>query len=409
MGRKTLAFLAAAVALRAAIPLVVLALHDRKLPLVPRYHYDPRPGDAFGYYSATRALLAAWRRPVTLALLALLLVALVIALRTLRRRGRSSWAAVAVAAGAGMAGAVLAYQMASAGAPTIGWPLVWSIPLLPYRAVGLPLDPGIAFGVGLGLSVLANGVTVVCTAVLGRLVTGREAVGLLAAGVYAVWPLLTGTIAGHDAWRNGTWLVDTGLHLYSEPVSTALVVSALVLFAARAPGDVRLAVAGVLLSFASVVRLSNALIACAVLLVAAVRFPIRRAVLLGVALLTFAPLEIAYWSKGYTHLPAAAGGLPPRPFAIHYLRHAWTDSLLWRPRVLVLLVPLAVIGTLAVAPPWRRLLLWLVVASTCAFYSVYAVTDIHPRFLYVVLPVVLVLWSGGVAVVAELTAQRPTG
>ena len=31
---------------------------------------------------------------------------------------------------------------AHSGAPTIGWPLVWSVPLYPYRALGLPLDPG---------------------------------------------------------------------------------------------------------------------------------------------------------------------------------------------------------------------------------------------------------------------------
>ena len=39
--------------------------------------------------------------------------------------------------------------MRAVGAPTIGWPLVWSVPLLPYRALGLPLGPNLAFAVGL--------------------------------------------------------------------------------------------------------------------------------------------------------------------------------------------------------------------------------------------------------------------
>jgi hypothetical protein len=406
VGRGALAFLAACAALRIAIPLIVLARRGHKLPLVPEYHYDPRPGDAYGYYSATRSLLATWRQPGTLAILGLLLAVALVAAVQLRRRRQGGWAVVAVAAGAGAGGAVLAARMASAGAPTIGWPLVWSVPLLPYRALGLPLDPGIAFGVGLALSLLANVVTLVATAVLGRLVTGRAAVGLIAAGVWSVWPLLTGTIAGHEAWQNGTWLVDVGLHVYSEPVSTALVIVALALFAQRAPGDVQLALAGALLSAATVVRLSNAVIAAVVLAVGALRLPVRRTVLLAASLLTMAPVELAYWSKGYTHLPGAGGGLPSHPFALHYVRSAWTGSYLWYPRVLVLLVPLAVIGTVAVAPAWRRWLLWLAVAATAAFYSVYAVTDIHPRFLYVVFPVVLVLWSAGLTAVVGLARAR---
>ena len=112
-------------------------------------------------------------------------------------------------------------------------------------------------------------------------------------------------------------------------------------------------------------------------------------------------MQLAYWSKGYTHLPAAAGGLPPTPFALHYVRLAWTHSLLWRPSVLILLLPLAVVGTLAVQRTWWRWLLWLATLTTAAFYSVYSVTDIHPRFMYVVFPFVLVLWSAGVIRVLE--------
>ena len=315
-------------------------------------------------------------------------------MRALLKREYRAWAVVAGAFTLGAIGAVLADRMGSSGAPTIGWPLVWSVPLLPYRAVGLPLNPNIAFGVGLALSLLANAVTVVATAVLGRRVTGQPAVGLVAAGVLAVWPLLTGQLAGHRAWENGTWLVDTGLHLYSEPVSTALVVTAVALVVVRAPSAVHLGLAGSLLSLASVVRLSNAVIAAVVLVIVALRFGARRSVILAAGLASFLAPALAYWSKGYTHLPAAAGGLPPTPFALHYVRLAWTHALLWRPSVLVLLLPLAAVGTLAVQRVWCRWLLWLATLATAAFYSVYSVTDIHPRFMYVDLPFVLVLWAG---------------
>jgi hypothetical protein len=73
---------------------------------------------------------------------------------------------------------------------------------------------------------------------------------------------------------------------------------------------------------------------------------------------------------------------------------------------LLLLLPLAAIGTLGVSGVWRRWLLWLVVACTAAFYSVYSVTDIHPRFLYVVFPLVLVLWCAGIAVVGSVATGR---
>jgi hypothetical protein len=389
-----------------AIPLAVLAARGHQLPGLPRYVYNARPGDAYGYYSAVRELLTTWRQPTVL-LAAVLLVACTgfLALR-FARSGRRAFAVLAVAYGLGLVGAVLAGRMRAVGAPTIGWPLVWSLPLLPYRALGLPLGPNLAFAVGLTLSLAANAVTLVATAVLGRRVTGRPLVGLGAAAIYALWPFISGLIGGHRAWENGTWLVDAGLHLYSEPLSTALVVTALVLVLDRRPTDSALAVAGVLLSLASVVRLSNAVIAAVVLVVTAARLGPRRVIVLVMGLGAFLPVALAYWSKGYTSLPAAHGGLPPKPFALHYVRIAWTDSLLWRPPVLLLLLPLAAIGTLGVSGVWRRWLLWLVVACTAAFYSVYSVTDIHPRFLYVVLPLVLVLWCTGIAVVGSVATGR---
>ncbi len=389
-----------------AIPLVVLAEHGHELPGLPRYVYNPRPGDAYGYYSAVRELLTTWREPVVLLFAVILVVAAGLLAVRFARRDQRAWAVLAGAYGLALIAALLAGRMRPVGAPTIGWPLVWSVPLLPYRALGLPLGPNLAFGVGLTLSLAANAVTLVATAVLGRRVTGRPLVGIGAAALYSFWPFVSGALGGHRAWENGTWLVDAGLHLYSEPVSTALVVSALVLVLDRRPTGTALAVAGVLLSLASVVRLSNAVIAGVVLLVMAVRLGLRQAIVLAIGLGAFLPVALAYWSKGYTSLPTAHGGLPPKPFALHYVRIAWTDSLLWRPSVLLLLVPLAAIGTLGVRGVWRRWLLWLAIGCTAAFYSFYSVTDIHPRFLYVVFPLVLVLWCSGLAVVGTAATGR---
>ena len=114
--------------------------------------------------------------------------------------------------------------------------------------------------------------------------------------------------------------------------------------------------------------------------------------------------SLTYWSKGYAGLPDS--GLPPHPFALHYVGIAWTDNLLWRPHVLILLLSLAALGTLGVKDVLNRWLLWLVVAGTGVFYSVYAVTNIHPRFLFVVLPPVLVLWCSGLALVVSFAAER---
>ena len=77
------------------------------------------------------------------------------------------------------------------------------------------------------LALVANIAALVATAYAGFYATGRRAVGLTAAAALAIWPLLSAVVAGQSAWENGTWLVETGLALYTEPLSTALVTVAL--------------------------------------------------------------------------------------------------------------------------------------------------------------------------------------
>jgi len=80
-------------------------------------------------------------------------------------------------------------------------------------------------GTGFALSLLSVALTVVAVAYLGRNATGAAPARVLAAAFWTVWPLLGRRIAGHDAWANGQWEVDAGLHNYAEPLSTLLVTS----------------------------------------------------------------------------------------------------------------------------------------------------------------------------------------
>lgn len=395
--RSVIAALAGLAAIRVAIPLVALAASGRDLPLIPPYEYDGLTGDATGFYAATREFMAAWGKlhPLVLGALALnaLVLCLLVGLAWRRCTIGRAWLIVVAAAGLALVASAAVTQMEPPGAAVFGWPLVWAIALAPARALGV-LDPHVAFALGLPLSLAANAVTVFATYFVGLYATGRRAVGLWAAAFYALWPLLVGLIGGERAWENGTWTVDAGLALYTEPLSTALVTTALALLLSPRLTEVRLAAAGVLLSFATTVRLTNALVAAGALLLLAIRLDVHRTlpVLGGVA--SFVPLVAVYWAKGYEEQGR-------EPFSLSYVDDAWTDSLLFSPRTLVVLLPLAVVGWLAVRAWWPRALLALFVLANAIVYSFYRVTELHPRFLFASLPALFVLWCAGVSRAAE--------
>ena len=220
-------FLAACVGVRVAIPLAALAAEGHALPGLPAYDYGPFYGDANGYYATARELISAAGRGAA-PLFVVLVAGAVVAWLARRRFGLRSWVMVLVAgAVVSAATVVLVLIMHPPGEPTIGWPLLWAIPLAPLRIVGL--DPDVAFAFGLLLSLVAIGLTVVATGFLGYWASGRRSVGMLAAGLFTIWPFVPGLVVGSQGWDNGTWNVDTGLHLYTEPLSTALVVGALAL------------------------------------------------------------------------------------------------------------------------------------------------------------------------------------
>lgn len=388
--------LAVLVLFRVLFPLAVLAQSPgRVLSGFPRYRYNPLPGDAYGFYSCVRELIAVWQRdarvvgPVVL----LAVVAVVAAFRYSRRPalrlGVVVWSLGAVAA-------VLSESVRFTGAAQVGWPLLWSVPLLPLRALGSSaVRPDVAFGFALAFSVACNGITVVASYLLGRAIGLGTKFALVGAGLFAFWPVLS-LLAGASGSRNGTWQIDLGLSLYSEPMSTALVLVALVRVLRSPSSNAASLLTGTLLGFAVLVRLSNVFIVACVLVFLWAWRERERIVPVVVGALASAPAALFFWPKSYPKLKP-----PDHPlFALGYARDAWSHSLLWHPSVLVMLVPLALLGTVR-ASRRAAALLWSCVAVTATFYTFYLFTPIHPRFLFVVLPIVLVFWAAGAAFVVR--------
>jgi hypothetical protein len=388
------ALLAGLCALRAGVALAALAASGEQLPGLPRYRFLALPGDATGYYAATREFMAAWARlpVVVVGVLALsTLAGAVLLVRAWRRRpARRPWLVVAAAAGCSALATIAVTQMNASGAAVFGWPLVWALPMLPWRAAGGALDPEIAFGFGLALSLAANAVTIVACAYAGLYATGRRWLGLLAAALFAAWPFLTGLIGGSRAWENGTWQADVGLHLYTEPLSTALVAVALALLLRPAQAPLPLALAGAALGFAGVVKLSNAVVAGLGALVLLAAVGRRRTLPYVAAALVWAPVALVFYPLGYPTYD-----LPDDLFALHHLGPSWTESLLWRPGVLLVVLPLAVVGALTLRRDRRLALLACWTLANAVFYSPYYFTAQHPRFLFASLPSLFVLTAAG--------------
>jgi hypothetical protein len=382
-GRPWTAALASLIAVRVAIPLLVLVAAGHDLPGLPPYDYAPLNGDATGFYAEARELISVSFGPAGAAALLLLTAGAV----AVWRLGRT-WVSIAVGCLAvSLAASALVLGSRPTGAAVVGWPLLWSIPLFPFRVVGL-LDDDVAFAVGLLLSLAANAVTVVATAYIGLRATGSRAVGVAAATLFAVWPLLTRPLAGPSAWENGQWNVDVGLHLYTEPLSTALVATAIALLLSSRLDPIRLATAGGLLGYATVVRPSNGLFAALAVALLALRIGLRRTLPAAAAGLAFAPLVAVYWPKGYPKIENVPG------FSLAQADRSWADSLLFDPRALLILLPLALLGLAAVGR-WNAALVGAVIATNVALYTFYEHTHLHPRFLYVALPALFALEAAG--------------
>lgn len=408
--RRWLVTLALLSGVRLAIPLLTLGFTGHSLPGLPAYRYQPLNGDSFGYYAATREFIASFlrvNRPLLLSAVLLVIGAIVIGVRLWRRSPGYRAIAVLLPAGAIMVAATLpVHKMHILGAGTIGWPLLWAIPMIPIRAVGLGPTPDIAFVFGLALTLVALTVTVVGTAYVGLYATGRRSVGLIAAALFTAWPLMSGQLVGHSAWENGQWNVDVGLHLYTEPLSTALVVVSVALLLRPATQQLGHAGAGLAIGYATATRLTNGIMGLVLAVLVAWRHGWRRAVPFAAGGLVSLPLVLVYWPKGYIGI--LDGNAPPsfRPWGLSYASDAWTQSLIYTPRLLLLLAPLLVIGGAAIRDRWVLAVLSTPIVANVVFYSFYYVTAIHPRFLYATLPFVFVLEATGAVTFGEAMRRR---
>ncbi|HET7572819.1 MAG TPA: hypothetical protein VFJ77_09170 [Gaiellaceae bacterium] len=404
--------LAALACVRLGIPLAAFAASGRKLPGMPAWHDRGLEGDATGFYAASREFMAAWGRmprPVlALAALAALVAAVALVRAWRRRPDLRAWLAPGALLGVALLVTVDVHWMKSTGAAVFGWPLVWGVAMLPYR-VAAGLGTGAGWDVGFALSLVFVALTVPAVAYLGRNASGRRWVGIVAAAFWATWPLYVGLLAGHGAWANGQWDVDTGLHLYDEPLSTLLVTTAAALLLDPRATRLRLALAGCALSVATAVKVSNALVAAAALAVLFLRGRTREALPFAAGAVAFAPLVLAYWPLSYPTLYDNPSSWPRHPFSAAHVVASWTDSSIFTPHVLAILVPLALVGLLGVRRPWPLTLVVSFLLVNPLFYSFYANTAEHPRFLYASLPELHVLWAAGVAVLAgRLPQLRPT-
>ena len=391
--RRAVAVLAT---LRIVPALLVLAANGRSLPALPGYGFAPPSGDTYGYYAAARDFIAVWARVAK----PLLAVGLVLAVAgaagawILWRRRRRDVAVALAAVTLGLVLSIGVQAMSATGAGAVGWPLVWSLPLFPLRAAGA-LGYHAAYYLGIALLLLCNVVTVVATALIARrLVPGR--IALLAPSLLVAWPFLMRLVEGWGSDVQGSWLDDSGIALYTEPLSTALVATALALLILRTPEPAWAALAGALLGFSAVVRISNVTIvavAFAGLLFATSR---RNLVAFAVASAGLLAVAAAYWPHGYSTFDHHGDPRLDTPISWDYVVASWRDSNVFDWKMLLILLPLPLLGLWALRRNrYEAYLLAGTVVVTAAFYSAYSFTSLHPRFLFVALPPLFVLAAAG--------------
>lgn len=407
--RHWLLWLGALAAVRAAIPLLALGFGGA-LPGFPEYEYRGPRGDASGYIDTARAIISAGASyGLLLPVLLLVAVAGLLALRWAWRRypGRRHWAiAGASALACFLAAALIGKIESQAPAGAVGWPLVLSIPLLPFRVIGW-IDDEVAVGVGIALAILANAVTIFATAFIGRRVTGSPRVGLLAAALFTFWPFLVWLLLGERTWSNSAWAIEAGLELYTEPLSTACVAAGLALALVRGRPPWAAVAAGIVLGYAIAVRPTNLVFAAAAAVLFAWERDWRSVGRFVVGGLTVLPIVVAFLPKkrGYDlELARDETGLPL--WSNDYLVSTFTDSTVWRPLLLAVLLPLVVVGVVSLRSRPVALMLLGGALANAVVYAFFRATWEHPRYLHAGLPALLVLWAAGAARVTELARRR---
>jgi len=231
---------------------------------------------------------------------------------------------------------------------------------------------------------------------------------LIAPALLVVWPFLMRLVDGTGGVVYESWLDDSGLLLYAEPLSTALVVIAIAAVVLRSRDPAATGLAGALVAFATAVRLSN--ITIAVVLGVALLLSRRKRPFISfvVSCAGLGTIAATFWSRGYASFVNKPSEQAPHGlFSWHYLSRSWSDAVVFDWKLLLVLIPLALLGVFAL----RRNILELgvlagTVAVTAAFYSAYYITALHPRFLFVALPSLFVLIAAGVALITTSARAR---
>ena len=407
--RRWLLWLGALAVVRAAIPLAALAFGGA-LPGFPDYSYRGPRGDASGYIDTARTIISAGASfRLLLPVLVMVAIAGLLVVRWAWRRYPSArhWV---LAGGSALvfclAAAVILKIESQAPAGAVGWPLLLSIPLLPFRAIGW-IDNEVAVGVGIAVAILANAVTIFATAFIGRRVTGSRRVGLLAASLFTFWPFLVWLLLGERTWTNSAWENEAGLELYTEPLSTACVAGGIAFALVRGRPPWALVAAGIALGYSIAVRPTNLCFAAAVVALLAWERDWRSVGRFVVGGLTVLPIVIAFLPKkrGYDlELARDETGLPL--WSNDYLASTFTDSSVYRPLLLAVLLPFVAIGVASLRSRPVALMLLGGALGNAVVYAFFRATFEHPRYLHAGLPALLVLWAAGAARVTELAQRR---
>ncbi len=410
------AALAVLALVRLAFPVAALIASGSKLPLLPRYEYAEKPrGDAYGYFGTARLFIEAWRQLGDYHLLGtgLLVAAAVALLLWLRLTVWRGWIVVGLTLAVSLACVPAIRNLPKVPAGAIGWPLAWSGPLAPFDLARSTTDHQ-AFAAGFSVALVAQAATVAAVAYAGLYASGRRSVGLLAAAVYALWPVLSGLIGGHSAAGNDQWAVDVGLHGYSEPLSTALVAGGTALVLSPGLTPPRLATAGLVLSYSVLVRPTNLLIVVVALLFVTLRAGLRRLAPAVAAAAALLPIYFAFEPKKTGYDAVLTDSTGKELFSEDFALYNWRESLLWHPRTLLVLLPPAVLGALVLRSRLAAAFLVSSIAVTAALYTFFFNTAQHPRYLLAALPALLVLLATGLVFAAgwlgrQLGALRNSG
>ena len=325
---------------RIGLPVLVRAHAGSALPLLPRYDDVPLNGDANGYYEAVSNIIDSYEQRAASTLLA-------VCRRTdLDHRwvGGPCGAAAALTLGGAHRGRTRRLRhghLHRRGCGTAGR----TRNRLASALDGIHVAAALArahdrLRVPVRARAFPRGErspTTLGTAYLGYFATGRRAVGLVAAALYSFWPVWVGIVAGERAWENGQWHVDVGLNLYTEPISTALVSRARALLLRPTLGATRAAGAGIALGFATVVKLTDGLLAVAFLPLIVFRHGIQTSHPVHCRALGVAANSYHVRPKGYVGMYNGATAPVATPWSLHYARFNWQHSTIFTPTMIILI------------------------------------------------------------------------